>query len=157
VVVDHIEDYGNSVLVGGFDEFLEGHGPTIIFLNGKDVRRIVPPGKSASELRRGHYLNGIDPQLCQMRKYPDGTIEIARGATRKVTKSPDMHLVDNHLVPGRGLVTLLLPNKGGPYNYGIAYGISYVSGIGINPTELLGAIPYDIFVLIPLCHPWNIH
>ena len=66
VVVNYIENYGNTVFVAGVDEFFEAFGATVGVLDGVGIYAVVSSVSFARELGYWHYFDGVDSQFFKL-------------------------------------------------------------------------------------------
>ena len=77
MVVDHIENDGQSANVSGIDEPLQAQRPAIRILRREDVDAVVAPVSRARKLGHRHDFDGGDPQLRKFVEVRDHAIESA--------------------------------------------------------------------------------
>jgi hypothetical protein len=93
VVVDDVGEDGETALMRGADEALEGVGAAVVGLDREGIGRIVAPAAAAGEFGDGHELDGGEAQLAKMVQARDGIVE--RGGRIFAGEGADVELVDH--------------------------------------------------------------
>src|SRR5277367_1048411 len=94
MTVDRIDDDGDSVLVTEVDELLKVGRFAKTLGHAEITDGVVSPVDRAQNVRNRHDFDAIDTKICQVRKLPDGAIEV-------VAKLADHQLINNGVFEGR--------------------------------------------------------
>ena len=63
MVVNHIQNHGQTLAVAGVDQTLEGFRTAVAVLHGKGVNPVITPIAIPGELGHGHEFQRGDPQF----------------------------------------------------------------------------------------------
>ena len=107
VVVDDIENDGETLGMTGVHKALECFGATVVFRYREERHAVVAPATVAGERRDRHDLDVGDSQLGEVAEARDGAVEGALSG-----EGSDMHLVDDGTGERRSLPTRVAPGEG---------------------------------------------
>ncbi len=148
MIVDHVEDDGDSVTMGGLDQLFKGLRTAIILFDGKRKGRVISPGKAAGKFRGGHDLDGIDAQLCQVGQLFNNPAKVARPAARLVVEGADVHFVNDQLVPARHAILGRAPIELPLADQRIADRAGGLPGVGVDAPQVLISIQDQVAVFM---------
>jgi hypothetical protein len=96
VVVDHVEQHGQSVPMGGVNQRSKIIGCSVTARRCKQCNAVVPPVVVAGKVADGHDLDGRYPEVCER-------LELAHGGAERALrcKGADVELIDGQVVEGR--------------------------------------------------------
>jgi hypothetical protein len=104
MVINHIEDHGETLLMACVHEPLQAQQPPIGILNGKGIDTIVAPVATSRKLAHGHEFNGRDAEIPESIQVWDHGIECSfRGV------GSHMDLVDDGVPKGKPEPTMVRP------------------------------------------------
>ena len=149
MVIDHIENDGDPVLVGCFDEFLESKMAAIIGLDRERQGGVVAPGARSGEGHRRHDLHRVDAQRPKVREFLGRALECPDVLVRFGVKRAHVDLVDHHLVPGRApKIVRFAPIEIEAVDDAVAHCAGHLARVGIEPVELLVVVVDHILVFM---------
>ena len=104
VVVDDVENHGETAVMAGVDEAFERVGAAVVFGYGEQVDAVVAPAAIASERRNRHDFDVRDAKLVEVIEALDGRVE---GACRG--EGPDVHFVHDCAARGGACHRSIVP------------------------------------------------
>ncbi len=106
MVVDHVQDNGQSAAMCGIDQTLQTGRPAVGILRRVKIHAVIAPVASAGELRDGHDFDDRHAELGQFVEVRNDAIE---GALRRI--GADVQLVDHRGGQVKALPSLIRPRK----------------------------------------------
>ncbi len=148
MVVDDIDDDRDPAGMGVADERLERVRPAIGRLDGEQVGRVVAPRDVPGELERRHHLDRRHAEVVEVAEPPSGLVE-RPGPLARWRERPDVHLVDDEVIPGGHGHGIVAPLEGVPVvDDAVADRVRHQPGVRIDPRQVAAGGPDRESVLV---------
>ena len=106
MVVDDIEEYGETIQMAGVDQTLQSMRSAIAVLRRIGVNAVIAPVARSRKLPDRHQLEGRDTQITQCRQAGDDRFECAfRG------EGPDVEFVEHQIFSRHSGPALIRPSE----------------------------------------------
>lgn len=140
VVVNDIENHGETAIVGRIDKTAKRGGTSVVGLHGVEADTVVSPISSAGGGIERHEFDSGDAQVAQVIKTHEGRVERAFGS-----EGSDMEFVEDVVLQSDPAPEIVRPWERGIYDFSRAmHAFGKESGDRIGESE----IPGDVLVAV---------